>query len=69
LLRRDLDANAPAAAALEPVLAQLAARCLAETKAAESEQKPVIDPVARFYLENGARREPSTGSAIPRRTG
>jgi malonyl-CoA decarboxylase len=57
LLKRDLGADAPAAAALEPVLTQLAARYLAETKEAEGEREQVVDPVARFHLGNGARLE------------
>jgi len=57
LLKRDLVADAPAAAALEPLLSHLVARYLVDAKQTEGEREHVLDPVARFHLGNGARLE------------
>ncbi len=57
LLRRDLAEDAPAAVAVEPLLAHLAATYLAETKGPEDGRAQALDPVARFHLGNGARLE------------
>jgi malonyl-CoA decarboxylase len=57
LLKRDFAEDVPAAAALEPLLAHLAARYLAEARGPEGGREQALDPVARFHLGNGARLE------------
>ena len=57
LLKRNLTEDVEAALTLEPILLHLCARYLVEVKESDQEGAPLIDPVARFHLGNGARLE------------
>jgi malonyl-CoA decarboxylase len=57
LLKRNLTEDVEAAVTLEPLLLHLCARYLVEVKESDQESAPLIDPVARFHLGNGARLE------------
>ncbi|MGB8432668.1 MAG: malonyl-CoA decarboxylase family protein [Burkholderiales bacterium] len=57
LLKRNLTEEVEAAVTLEPILLNLCARYLVDVKESDQEGAPLIDPVARFHLGNGARLE------------
>jgi malonyl-CoA decarboxylase len=57
LLKRSLTEDVEAALTLEPILLHLCAHYLVEVKESDQAAAPLIDPVARFHLGNGARLE------------